>query len=126
MFKSISHQLYGDSSRHTEIRAIGVRYLTENPERFIESVVGFSWSQYSSDMSKQGTWADNIVIQAVADAMNLKIHIIESNQNFSEFTLVECVHQNVLQNSRSIFIGHIGERHYVSTSPSLSHNSNAP
>ena len=77
-------------------------------------------------MSKRGTWADNIVIQAVADAMNLKIHIIESNQNFSELTLVECAHQNVLQNFRSIFIGHIGERHYVSTSPSLSHNSNAP
>ena len=50
LFKSISHQLYGDSSRHTEIRAIGVRYLTENPETFIESVVGFSWSQYLSDI----------------------------------------------------------------------------
>lgn len=26
-------------------------------------------------MSRQGTWADHIIIQAVADAMNLKIHI---------------------------------------------------
>lgn len=31
LFKSISRELYGDLSGHTEIRAIGVRYLTENP-----------------------------------------------------------------------------------------------
>ena len=28
----------------------------------------------------QGTWADNIIIQGVADAMNLMIHIVESNE----------------------------------------------
>ena len=33
-----------------------------------------------------GTWADNIIIQAVADAMNLMIHITESNENFIEIT----------------------------------------
>jgi len=29
LFKSISHQLYGDSSHHTEIRTIAVRFLTK-------------------------------------------------------------------------------------------------
>ena len=69
-FKSVSHQLCGDSSGHLELRTTGVRYLTENPERFIESNTETSWLQYLSSMSMQGTWADNIVIQAVADAMN--------------------------------------------------------
>ena len=77
LFKSISHQLYNDSSRHVDIRALGVRYLTDHPERFIESVVDTPWSQYLSHMSKQGTWADNIVIQAVSDAMN-SYHRIKS------------------------------------------------
>lgn len=77
-FKSVSHQLCGDSSSHLELRTTGVRYLTENPERFIESNTETSWLQYLSSMSMQGTWADNIVIQAVADAMNLKIYIVES------------------------------------------------
>ena len=63
LFKSISHQLYGDSSHHVEIRAIGLGYLTDNPERFIEKVVDMTWLQYLSDMSIQGTWADNIKIQ---------------------------------------------------------------
>ena len=34
-------------------------------------------------MSLQGTWADHIVIQAVADSPNLRIHIAESNANVS-------------------------------------------
>ena len=29
----------GESSHHVEIRAIGLGYLTDNPERFIEKVV---------------------------------------------------------------------------------------
>ena len=40
-------------------------------------------------MSMQGTWADGIVIQAVADNLNLKIHITEFCPNFAEFTVVE-------------------------------------
>ena len=40
-------------------------------------------------MSLEGTWANHVIIQAVADAMNLKIHIIESDSNFREVTLVE-------------------------------------
>ena len=39
-------------------------------------------------MSMQGTWVHNI-IQVVADAMNLRVHIIESNKKFSDMTLVE-------------------------------------
>ena len=88
-FKSVSHELYGNSNNHAEIRALGVRYLKDNPERFIESIVGTSWSQYLTNMSLQGTWANHIIIQAVADAMNLKIHIIESHSNFREVTVVE-------------------------------------
>ena len=60
-FKSVSHQLYGNSHSHA------------NPERFIGIVVGTPWSQFLHDMSVQGTWADHLVIQAVADAMNLKL-----------------------------------------------------
>lgn len=39
-------------------------------------------------MSMQGTWVHNI-IQVVTDAMNLRVHIIESNKIFSDMTLVE-------------------------------------
>ena len=89
LFKSISHQLYGDSNHHAEIRATAVRFLSDNPDRFIESVVGTSWNQYLCNMSHQGTWADNIVIQAISDSMQLKINIVESSQTFRETTIIE-------------------------------------
>ena len=91
-FKSLSHQLYGNSSHHLEIRAAGVQYLRDNPERFIESNVEISWLEFLTNMSMQGTWADNVIIQAVADAMNLIIHVIESVETFSD---VRCLKSNV-------------------------------
>ena len=117
LFKSVSHQLCGDSSHHLELRATGVRFLTDNPERFIESNTETSWLQYLSRMSIQGTWADNIVIQAVADSMNLKIYIIESDDNFRDVTIVEPA--NTVENPQSIYIGHIGQVHYVSSCSAL-------
>ena len=35
LFKSRSHQLYNDSSHDVDIKALGNRYLTDHPERFI-------------------------------------------------------------------------------------------
>ena len=42
-------------SHYVEIRAIGLGYLTDNPERFIEKVVDVTLLQYLSDMSIQRT-----------------------------------------------------------------------
>lgn len=67
------------------------------------------------------TWADNIIIQAIADTMNLKIYIVESNENFAQITLVEPL--NLLHNSRFIFIGCMDEMHYISTVKILSERS---
>ena len=39
----------------------------------VESNVDQSWLDYLENMSKQGTWADNAIIQGVADSLNLKL-----------------------------------------------------
>ena len=33
-FRSLSHQLYGNSNHHMHIRTAGVRFIRDNPERF--------------------------------------------------------------------------------------------
>ena len=91
LFRAVSHQLYGHPDLHFDIRNSGVEYMRENPERFIESNSENSWSEYLSSMSRKGTWADGLIIQAIADKHNLKIHIVESNPNFTEFTVVQAV-----------------------------------
>lgn len=59
---------------------------------------------------------------AVADAMILKIHIIESDSNYREITLVQPA--NATSDIRSIYIGHMGQMHYVSTCNSFEQDSN--
>ncbi|CAB4039633.1 Hypothetical predicted protein, partial [Paramuricea clavata] len=66
-------------------------------------------------MSRLGSWADHIIIQAVANANNLRIHITESAQNFTETTVVTSIYAQ--GNVRDIYIGHLDELHYVSTTP---------
>ena len=46
-------------------------------------------------MSHQGTWADALVIQAVADALNLSLHIIESNPGFASVANISPVRATV-------------------------------
>ena len=86
-FRAVSHQLYGTPNNHFYLRSVGVQYLVHNPEQFIESNTEHSWQGYLQRMSNQGTWADAIIIQAVANCLNLSIHIIESNPAFSPVTI---------------------------------------
>ena len=86
-FRSASHQLYGNSNHHMRIRTAGVQFMRDNPERFFESNTENSWLRYLN-MSIQGTWADALIIQAVADALKVTIQIVESNQGFAPLATV--------------------------------------
>ena len=70
------------------IHTAGVQFMRDNPERFIESNTENSWLRYLNNMSIQGTWADTLIIQAVADALKVTIQIVESNQGFAPLTTV--------------------------------------
>ena len=117
-FRSVSHQMFGSAVNHFEVRLAGVQYVREHPEQFIEFVQGQSWLDYLSRMCSQGTWCDAAIVQGVADAYNSRINIVETAPGFCERTVVEPHHS--YEPCRSIFIGHVGEYHYVSTVPMLS------
>ena len=68
------------------IRTAWVQFMRDNPERFIESNTENSWLRYLNNMSIQGTWADALIFQAVADALKVTIQIVESNQGFAPLT----------------------------------------
>lgn len=42
-FRAVSHQLYGNPNSHGIIRAAGIQFLRDNPERFIDSNLERSW-----------------------------------------------------------------------------------
>ena len=86
------------------------------PERFVESNTENSWLRYLNNMCIQGTWADALFVQAVADALNVSVQIVESNPGFSPITTVNPVQDRKFSLS-TITIGHIDECHYASTTP---------
>ena len=112
-FKSVSHQLYRTADLHLEIRMAGIGHLQSYPELYIERISNDHWNNYIQQMSKQGTWCDNIIMQAVANAYNCVIHITQSNINSPESTILTPVADQ--DGRKTIFIGYINELHYVST-----------
>ena len=74
-FKAVSHQLFGTPDSHLVIRHAGIQYLRNSPEQFIESNVANSWLEYLNTMSRQGTWCDGKIVQAVANSLNRAVFI---------------------------------------------------
>ena len=71
-----------------------------NPESFSDSYVCSSWLQYLSSMSMIQTWADNIIIQAVADSMNLSIN---NNNNNNLILLLHAFHEMIKRALREFY-----------------------
>ena len=46
----------------------------------------------------QGTWADALIIQAVADALKVTIQIVESNQGFVLLVAMEKIDVSLISN----------------------------
>ena len=85
--------------------------MRNDPERLIESSTDHSWLKYLACMSQQGALANAIVIQADADALNLTIHIIESNSEFASVTNSSA--DSPETDTTAITIGHLGQVHYM-------------
>lgn len=86
---------------HTHVRSLGIQYLFQNPEQLIESNTENSWQGYLNNTSCPGTWANTIIVQAVANCFNLSIK--------SKFCSCYCCSTNKFD------ITHIDDTHYVST-----------
>ena len=97
------------------IRTAGVQFMRDNPEQFIESNTKNLSLRYLNNMPIQGTWADALIIQTVADVFKVTIQIVESNQGFAPLTTVYPVQERNTSSTIIITIGHIDECHYVST-----------
>ena len=110
-FASMGHSLYSNADLHVQIRSAGITRMINHPELYIESVAYESWEHYIQEMSKQGTWCDNIIIQAVANALSCTIHITDSDMN----AIYPTTSLNSHQKQRIVFLGYINDLHYVST-----------
>ena len=106
--------VYASDEYHLHVRSQAITYLSEHRdefEGFITNKYNNSINSYIQSMSQDGHWADNLIIRATADALNIEIHIISSAQETPTITF-----RPITDNpTQTIFLGHIAHLHYVST-----------
>ncbi|CAK9023377.1 unnamed protein product [Durusdinium trenchii] len=74
-FRALSDQLYGSQEHHTAIRQQVLLQLRGEKERYRPFVPG-RFEDYVRSMETDGTWGDHVTLQAAADALGLRIHVI--------------------------------------------------
>jgi len=113
-FKSVSHQIHGDAAMHLNIQMARIRYLRDHPERFIHSLADATWEKYINRMSTPGTWCDNLITQAVANALNcvlVQLYRFARHPRFAYWAFNTIQRRRVLQQSGIFLKQNPGETH---------------
>jgi len=74
LFRSISHQVYGDPENHAVVRAKCVDYI-ESEAYFFRGYIAEDFKPYCDRMRISGVWGDHVEIQAMAELYDRTIEI---------------------------------------------------
>ena len=105
--------VYVSDEFYLNVRSQAVEYLRnqrQESEGFITNDFT-SIDNYITLMLRDSHRADNAIIRATSDALNIEIHIISS----AEDTPTTAFRPTTNNPSQTIFLGHIANLHYVST-----------
>ena len=75
LFRSVSHQVYGDAAHHALVRESCMRYIEEEKGFFQNFIAGESFEQYIGRMKLDGEWGDNVELQAMSEIYERPIEI---------------------------------------------------
>ncbi|XP_078376165.1 uncharacterized protein LOC144659573 [Oculina patagonica] len=124
MFYALSEQLdlvKGIKISHKELRQSIVQYLRNNPKRLDETdlfnfVDGHqSWADYLTNMERDGTWGDHVILYAAASCYQTCICVISSLPHHEDQTIKP--DRPIDSTNRPLVLGHVHELHYVSLKP---------
>ncbi|XP_062609100.1 uncharacterized protein LOC134270864 [Saccostrea cucullata] len=127
LFRAVADQLMVNGCLgHTEesLRQTAVQYLRQCPFQEDKShpssfLLEETWSEYLTRMSRSGEWSDHIILQAVADMLFLEVIVFNVYDDDIYRTEVKGKINKYDQNRLTIFLGHLGEFHYLSLRPKL-------
>ena len=96
------------------LRAIPSRNDVEHQSAFLS---GETWEEYLTRMERSREWGDHIVLQALVDVYCLQVIVFNVFQEDIRRTEVQV--ESDAQNERrlTVFLGHLGEFHYLSLRP---------
>ena len=73
-----------------------------------------TWDGYLTDMERDGTWGDHVILWAAANCYQIAIHVISSLPGHSEVIIKP---DAPFDQSKRLVLGHVHELHYVSLQP---------
>ena len=83
MFRAMSFHLYNTQDRHMTVRSKAVHYLRQHPETLNFDVD----SNYLTIMEKEGTWGDEIMLQAIAAVYNISIFVYSASSSQQRYSV---------------------------------------
>ena len=112
-FREVSRMVYASGEFYLNVRSQLVEYLRNHWQVFEGFITNdyTSIDNYITVMSRDSHWADNAIIRATSDALNIEIHIISSAEDTPTITFRPTTNNP----SQTLFLGHIAHLHYVST-----------
>ncbi|XP_062578053.1 uncharacterized protein LOC134239939 [Saccostrea cucullata] len=125
LFNAIADQLLiNGCPGHTKesLRQIATQHLRkksrEDDGTHLSSFLfGETWEEYLSRMERPGQWGDHITLQTLADVFTLKIIVFNVYQDDIRRTEVEAESNEDIKTRLTIYLGHLGEFHYLSLRP---------
>lgn len=114
-FRAIAFELLGSSERYSEVRARAVQQVIDNPHNYQEFLPERNIDSFILELSTDREWADNIAIQAVSDAFNVCIELINSNERYQ----TSVINPISSTSQRTLILGHIDQLHFMATEPDL-------
>ncbi|CAH1271093.1 Hypp4559 [Branchiostoma lanceolatum] len=122
MFHAVCDQLFRterDGIGHVELRKLAVDFLKDRPyndngDHLSVFVQDQSWEDYLDTMSRDGTWGDHIVLQAIADKFGHDVSIVSSVEAKNYVTILTPSSRTLARHDTPLLLGHYAENHYAS------------
>ncbi|XP_078617090.1 uncharacterized protein LOC144885181 [Branchiostoma floridae x Branchiostoma japonicum] len=119
MFHAVSDQVLRTEGRHIDhlqLRQQAVDHLRRNPrnargDHLSDFLSNQTWEEYLETMSRDGTWGDHVVLQAMADMLVRDVIIVSSVEADNYVTVL---HPQRQASQSSLLLGHYAENHYAS------------
>ncbi|XP_061179355.1 uncharacterized protein LOC133187979 [Saccostrea echinata] len=125
LFSAIADQLMingspghtGISLRQTTIHHLNINPRKKNGDHPSSFLTDETWEEYLARMERPGEWGDHIALQALADVFLLEVIIFNVYQDDIRRTEVTTKSNEKIQKKLKIYLGHLGEFHYLSLRP---------
>lgn len=82
LFSALANQLFGQPRLHYLVRSLATAYMSYHAEDYSILFDGEAeWRAYLSAMKEQGTWGDELCLNAAARCFHVNIHVITSDRD---------------------------------------------